>query len=171
MIEDLTTKTVFDDQVFPGEEIQHHLFLGEQKELLLKMRAQFMEVIKGVAEGGAIMAEAASGNGMHLADAGSDSYERDFSMGIVSRENESLREVDDALKRMEVGTYGVCEACGKKIGQDRLKALPFTRYTVDCQERLESKNINFGKRLPMEAYFTSENPDSDEGEEAISSTP
>jgi RNA polymerase-binding protein DksA len=171
MIEDLKTKTVFDGQVFPGEEIQHRLFLGEQRELLLKMRAQFMEVIKGVAEGGAIMAEAASGNGMHLADAGSDSYERDFSMGIVSRENESLREVDDALKRMEVGTYGVCEACGKKIGQDRLKALPFTRYTVDCQERLESKNINFGKRLPMEAYFTSENPDSDEGEEAISSTP
>jgi len=171
MIEDLTTKTVFDDPVCPEEEIQHHLFLDEQRELLLKMRVQFMEVIKGVAEGGAIMAEATSGNGMHLADAGSDSYERDFSMGIVSRESESLREVDDALRRIETGTYGFCEVCGKKITQDRLKALPFTRYTVDCQERLEGKNKNFGKRLPMEAHFTRENPDSDESEEAIDSLP
>lgn len=73
----------------------------------------------------------------HMADAGTDNFDREFALSMVSNEQELLNEVNDALKRLENGTYGVCEMCGKPIPKARLDAIPWTRYTVECQSELE----------------------------------
>jgi len=82
----------------------------------------------------------ASAFGMHQADAGSDAYDRDFALSLLSQEQDALYEIDQALKRIEVGTYGICEMSGKPIPRARLEAIPFARFTVQCQSQLEKQN-------------------------------
>jgi len=60
---------------------------------------------------------------------------------MLSKEQGSLYEIDEALKRIEGGKYGICEICNKPINRDRLEALPFTRYSVDCQAELEKRQL------------------------------
>jgi RNA polymerase-binding transcription factor DksA len=75
--------------------------------------------------------------GTHMADAGSDSYDRDFALSILSQEQDALYEIDEALKRLEEGRYGTCEMSNKPIPKARLEAIPFARYSVECQAQLE----------------------------------
>ncbi len=79
------------------------------------------------------------GYSFHMADAGTDSMEREISFDIASKEGRLLREIDDALRRIYNGVYGVCEASGKQIARARLEALPWARYTVEEQENIEKK--------------------------------
>ena len=95
----------------------------------------------------------ASAFGMHQADAGSDAYDRDFALSLLSQEQDSLYEIDEALKRIEIGTYGICEMSGKSIPHARLEALPFTRYTVECQAELEKRNRFQRVRQPVISLF------------------
>lgn len=81
-----------------------------------------------------------SGHSMHLADVASDNYERDFNIGLVSSERKVITEIDDALKRIEEGTYGICQMCGEPISKIRLKAIPYTKYSKKCQEKIEKEN-------------------------------
>jgi len=81
-----------------------------------------------------------SGYGLHMADVASDNYERDFNLGIVSKERKIVMDIDDALKRIEEGTYGICEMCKKSIAKSRLKAIPYARYTKKCKEKIEKAN-------------------------------
>ncbi len=82
----------------------------------------------------------ASGYGLHIADAASDNYERDFSLDLVANERKIVLEIDAALKRIEEGTYGICEKSGKHIKIVRLNAVPYTRHTKKCQEELENES-------------------------------
>jgi len=76
---------------------------------------------------------------LHMADIATDSYDREFSLGIASNERKILYEIDDSLKRIEEGTFGICECCDKPIAKTRLKVLPYTRLCRKCQEKLEKK--------------------------------
>ena len=78
-----------------------------------------------------------SGYSYHMADMASDVYERDFLLQLASSERELLLRIDEALKRIEDGEFGVCEACGKKIAKVRLKAVPSASHCHDCQEKEE----------------------------------
>lgn len=78
-----------------------------------------------------------SSYGQHMADAGTDTFDRDFALSLVSSEQEALSEIDAAIKRIHDGSYGVCEASGKPISKDRLLAVPFTRYTAEAQKDIE----------------------------------
>ena len=78
-----------------------------------------------------------SGYGQHMADAGTDTFDRDFALSLVSSEQEALSEVEAAIKRVHAGTYGICELTGKPISRDRLLAVPFTRYSAEAQKELE----------------------------------
>jgi len=82
----------------------------------------------------------ASAVGQHQADAGSDAYEKDFALSLLSQEQDALYEIEEALKRIELGTYGVCEMSSKVIPHARLEAIPFARFTVECQQQLEKEN-------------------------------
>jgi RNA polymerase-binding transcription factor DksA len=73
----------------------------------------------------------------NMADAGTDSMEREISFDIASKEGRLLREIDDALRRLYNGVYGLCESSGKMIARARLEALPWARYTVQEQENIE----------------------------------
>jgi DnaK suppressor protein len=76
---------------------------------------------------------------MHMADAGTDSYDRDLSLGLLSHEQNALYEVDEALNRIREGTYGKCEMTGKIIPAKRLEAIPWTRFTAEAEKTLEEK--------------------------------
>ncbi len=82
-----------------------------------------------------------SGYGQHQADAGTDSFDRDFALGLVSGEQEALFEIAEAIERMKKGSYGVCEITGKPIPAERLTAVPFTRYTLEGQRQLERNRM------------------------------
>lgn len=81
-----------------------------------------------------------SGYAYHMADMASDVYERDFLLKLASGEREFLLQIDEALKRMEVGEYGFCLECKKKIAKTRLKAIPHTAHCRNCQEKEEKRS-------------------------------
>lgn len=78
-----------------------------------------------------------SGYGQHMADAGTDTFDRDFALSMVSSEQEALFEINEAIERIYNGTYGVCEITGEPISAERLEAVPFTRYSLEGQKELE----------------------------------
>ena len=78
-----------------------------------------------------------SSYGQHMADAGTDTFDRDFALSLVSSEQEALTEIDAAIKRIHDGTYGICEITQKPIAKERLLAVPFTRYSAEAQKDLE----------------------------------
>ncbi len=82
----------------------------------------------------------------HMADAGTDNFDREFALSMVSNEQELLYEINDALKRLENGAYGSCEVSGKPIPKARLNAIPWARCTVECQTEMEKTNQ---KRAPQ----------------------
>lgn len=153
-------------------------FLKKQKQRLIELRDTLLNLIEGVsqeglrqrAEGGE-----ASAFGMHQADAGSDAYDRDFALSLLSQEQDALNEINEALTRMENGTYGICEMSGKRIPEIRLEALPFTRFTVECQEQIERQQMGGRGRVPVRSLFgldeaADESGDDDSEEETTSSS-
>src|SRR4051812_18983854 len=78
-----------------------------------------------------------SSYGQHMADAGTDTFDRDFALSLVSSEQEALSEIEAAIKRIHDGTYGNCEITQKPIAKERLLAVPFTRYSAEAQKDLE----------------------------------
>ena len=71
---------------------------------------------------------------------GTDVYERQFNLLLASSENEAISEIDDSLRRLKNGSFGICETCGARVGLLRLKALPFVRLCIDCQSDLENEH-------------------------------
>ena len=82
-------------------------------------------------------AEEMTGYSMHMADSGTDNFDRDSALSLLSSDQDSVYEIDEALKRIERGTYGICELTNKAIPKTRLNAVPWARYTVDSQAKLE----------------------------------
>jgi RNA polymerase-binding transcription factor DksA len=78
-----------------------------------------------------------SSYGQHMADAGTDTFDRDFALSLVSNEQEALSEIEAAIKRIRDGTYGICEITAKPISKERLLAVPFTRYSAEAQKQIE----------------------------------
>jgi len=81
-----------------------------------------------------------SGYTFHMADMATDLYDREFSLGLAEGEREMLYALDDAIKRVDEGVYGVCEDCGGKIKKQRLKAVPEAILCIKCQEKEERSN-------------------------------
>lgn len=147
-------------------------FLTKQRQRLLLLKDTLLDSMKGVARDNLHAGSDASAFGMHQADAGSDAYDRDFALSILSQEQNSLYEIDEALKRIDDGTYGVCEVSNKAIPRARLEALPFTRFTVECQAELEKRHHFSGARLPVSSLFglTEEESENDDDENIIENT-
>lgn len=79
----------------------------------------------------------------HMADAGSDSFEQEFNLGLIANEEELLREINDALVRIEDKSYGTCEGCSEMVADERLKAIPWARHCLDCQRRMEEGTLEW----------------------------
>lgn len=147
-------------------------FLARQRVRLLQLKDTLLDSMKGVARDNLHAGSETSAFGMHQADAGSDAYDRDFALSILSQEQNSLYEIDEALKRIDDGTYGVCEISNKQIPRARLEARPFTRYTVECQADLEKRQHVVGTRLPVSALFglTEEESETEEDDNLLEPT-
>ena len=146
-------------------------FVRKQKEKLLQLRDAMVDSMAGVAQDtlrSRAEGSEASAFGMHQADAGSDAYDRDFALSLLSQEQDALYEIDQALKRIELGTYGVCEMSGKTIPRARLEAIPFARFTVECQSQLEKQSKASRVRQSVTSLFglTEEEGGETEEEEA-----
>jgi DnaK suppressor protein len=146
-------------------------FTRRQKEKLLQLRDAMVDSMAGVAQDtlrSRAEGSEASAFGMHQADAGSDAYDRDFALSLLSQEQDALYEIDQALKRIELGTYGICEMSGKSIPRARLEAIPFARFTVECQSQLEKQSKASRVRQSVTSLFglTEEEGGETEEEEA-----
>ncbi len=146
-------------------------FVRKQKENLLQLRDAMVDSMAGVAQDtlrSRAEGSEASAFGMHQADAGSDAYDRDFALSLLSQEQDALYEIDQALRRIELGTYGKCEMSGKPIPHARLEAIPFARFTVECQSQLEKQNKASRVRQSVTSLFglTEEEGGETEEEEA-----
>ncbi len=135
-------------------------FLKKQRQRLVDLRDAYLNSIEGVAsetirnENGD-----SSAFGMHQADAGSDAYDRDFALSLLGKEQDALYEINEALKRIETGTYGLCEGTGTKIPEERLEAMPFARYSVAFQEKIERSQISGRWSRPVHSLFGLDNAD------------
>lgn len=109
-------------------------FLEEMKNMLQEMRKSLLrDVSRSVKE-----------ESNHLRfdvgdfyDHASEDRQRELALTLSNREREKLVLIDEALKRIDEGTYGICEVTGEKIGEERLRAMPFTRLSIEAQEEME----------------------------------
>lgn len=106
----------------------------KHKNLLIGLRERLTDQRNGLAKESAKEMES---YGVHMADSGTDNFDRDFNLSLLSSDQDVIYEIEEALKRIERGTYGVCELTGKPIPQPRLTAIPWTRFRVDAQSELE----------------------------------
>jgi len=80
-----------------------------------------------------------SGYTFHMADVATDNYDREFSLGLASKERGVLFEINHALQKLQEGKFGSCELCKKPISQARLKAVPYAKLCLKCQQNEEKK--------------------------------
>lgn len=118
--------------------------LKKYKELLLKERENTGQEISHIAKESLKQSQRdasgdLSGYSYHMADMASDNYEREFSLGRATEEQALLYSIDEALKRVEDGTYGSCLQCTKPISKKRLTVVPHTELCIDCQKKDEKK--------------------------------
>lgn len=118
--------------------------LAELKKIILKLKEGMLEGIKHISEDTLKKSQKdaagdISGYTYHMADVATDTYDREFSLGLASNERKLLYELDDALKKIEDGSFGICEDCKSLIAKNRLKAVPYARLCVKCQEKKEKR--------------------------------
>ena len=105
---------------------------------------------------------------LHMADAGTDNFDRDFALSIASSEQDALYEIDQALNRIRDKSYGICELTGKRIEPERLKAIPWTRFSADAEKELERNGtIKRPKLGQLKDLPKSSEPDAEEEAEEV----
>ena len=111
---------------------------------LLDLRERLLNQMSGLAKESA---EEISSYSLHMADSGTDNFDRDFALSLLSSDQDAIYEIEEALKRIEKGTYGTCELTGKPIPKARLEAIPWARFTVEAQGQLEKEGALKHRRL------------------------
>lgn len=142
---------------------QHQRLLDLRDELVDAMSGMTRDTIRNAPEG-----SEASGSGQHQGDAGSDAYDRDFALSVLAKEQDALYEIEQALRRIQTGTYGICEMSQRKIPQARLEAIPFARLTVECQAQWEKEYGNRRFRSSSDVGFSGGKHVDDEDSETVS---
>ncbi len=111
---------------------------------LLDLREQLTSQMSGLAKESA---QEMPGYSLHMADSGTDNFDRDFALSLLSADQDAVYEIEEALKRIERNAYGVCELTNKPIPHARLEAIPWTRFTVQAQAQLERDGVLRQRRL------------------------
>jgi len=133
---------------------------------LLELREQLLRQMNGLAKESA---QEMAGYSLHMADSGTDNFDRDFALSLLSSDQDAVFEIEEALKRIERNLYGICELTGKPIPKARLEAIPWTRFTVTAQAQLERDGALRQRRLgalgSVDAVGVAEVEEPDEEEE------
>ncbi len=109
-------------------------FMADLRQQLLEMRAKLLEEMEQESKA---EREANKDEGLDTYDLASEERDREISFILSDRERSKVKNIDDALERMDEGSYGICDACGLEIAEERLTAMPFTRLCRDCQQDQE----------------------------------
>jgi RNA polymerase-binding transcription factor DksA len=138
---------------------------------LMDLRDRLLNQMSGLAKESA---EEISGYSLHMADSGTDNFDRDFALSLLSSDQDAVYEIEEALKRIQKGTYGVCELTGRTIPKARLEAIPWTRFTVEAQAQLEREGALRQRRLgalgTVDSTGVSEVEEEEEAEEQRTSS-
>lgn len=78
---------------------------------------------------------------IHMADMGTDNYEQEFTLGLMEKDRNLLREINSALMKIQSGTYGICEGTGKPISKARLEVQPWAKYSIEHARKLENRGV------------------------------
>ena len=160
------------EPVAAGSNGTHTLgFIQKQRQRLLDLRDDLMDAVSGMARDtirNAPEGSEASGSGQHQGDAGSDAYDRDFALSVLAKEQDALYEIEQAIRRIQSGSYGICEMSSRKIPQTRLEAIPFARLTVECQGQWEKEYGNRRFRPSNEVGFSGGKYAEDEDSDTVS---
>ena len=118
--------------------------LKDFKKIVLKKKEEILDDLKHISDDTLRKSQKEasgdiSGYTYHMADVATDNYDREFSLGLASNERKALYDLDDALKRIEEGTFGICDVCKNSIAKIRLKAVPSARLCIKCQQKREKK--------------------------------
>ncbi len=135
-----SAKRARDLPVRPGEEAWTR---GELAGILAELREQREHSVAIVeeqeAELSGLMRDSGDGAGQDQADVGASTFERDHELTVLNSERDKLAQIDRALRRIEDGTYGICESCGEPIGKMRLMAFPRATLCMTCKQREERR--------------------------------
>jgi len=114
-------------------ELEHYreLLLAKRRELVGDMSSMEREALRS-AQGSNL-----SNLPLHMADMGTDNYEQEFTLGLVEKDRQLLREINRALAKIQDGTYGICEGTGKPITKPRLEAQPWAKYSIEYARQME----------------------------------
>lgn len=127
--------------------------LDRFRQILLRKRAELVGDVSNMEE------QALQGGGsgslshtpQHLAEQGSETYEQSLALDLAAADRKLIKEIDDALKRIDAGTYGVCEITGKPIKPERLEELPWARFSIEAAREMERRAI----RIPPQSSSAS----------------
>lgn len=150
---DVLGLVVLEPPTVPRKWAEHHNALKELKQRLMGERVSRTESAKSEIPN---FSE-------HMADAATDTYDRDWALAALSSAQNALYEIEQAINRIFEGTYGVCEITGKDIEAARLKAIPWTRFSAEAQMQLEARGQGAKFQLgKLGSYFS--NPDAAESD-------
>ena len=120
----------------------HEQLLAERQ----RLEQEIALLISGGVRADTFLADEQDAVDQHPADEGSELFEREKNLTVQRTLKVSLREVNEALHKVDQGTYGLCETCGKPIAEKRLRALPGATHCIECQSRLEKQNQALQRR-------------------------
>lgn len=122
---------------FNKEQLDHY------KQILIRKRAELIGDVSTM-EHEALRGSSGSLSNLpqHIAEQGTDAFDQSLSLDLAAADRKLIKEIEDALKRIAEGTYGVCELTGKPIKADRLEELPWARYTIDAARMLERQQMS-----------------------------
>ncbi len=119
------------------------------RKLLLGLREKLIKEISETRVPEPLLAPANIGD---LVDQAGDERDRELSLLLTGREKEKLSAINEALEKINEGTYGICEECGEKIGAGRIKVMPLAKFCVSCQSKLE-KEMNILKKAEEDLTY------------------
>lgn len=119
------------------KDLEHfrELLLAKRRELVGDMSSMEREALRSTSGSNL------SNLPIHMADMGTDNYEQEFTLGLVQKDRDILREINLALAKIQNGTYGICEGTGKPIGKPRLEAKPWARHGIEYARKLETRGV------------------------------
>jgi len=118
---------------FSSRDLEHfgELLRAKRREILGDMRSMEHEALN--TSGGSNL----SNLPIHMADMGTDNYEQEFTLGLVEKDRQLLREINGALAKLKNGTFGICEGTGKPINKERLEYQPWARFSIEYARKME----------------------------------
>jgi RNA polymerase-binding transcription factor DksA len=153
---DVVTPGAREGHRIPAKWRKHYQRLGELLEVLERRQAQKVQEVL----------EQQPNFSSHMADAGTDTFDRDFALGLLSSEQDAVYEIEEAMDRIRSGDYGICEATGKPVEAGRLEAIPWTRFSAGAERQLEReggvKRAHLGERQTVPRATPSSEDDSTE---------